>query len=68
MFGILGLFVGLFAVALSIAVFIFWILMLIDAIKNPALDGTQRVIWVLVIFFLHALGALIYYLVARSKR
>ena len=47
--------------------FIFWVWMLIDAIKNPNLDGTQRVIWVLVIFFLPCLGSIIYYVAGRSK-
>jgi hypothetical protein len=47
--------------------FIFWVWMLIDAIKNPRLDGTQRVIWVLVIFFLPCLGSIIYYFAGRGK-
>ncbi len=52
---------------LGLLTFIFWIWMLIDAIKNPRLDGTQRVIWVLVIFFLPCVGSLIYYFAGRSK-
>ena len=46
--------------------FIFWVWMLIDAIKNPRLDGSQRVIWVLVVFFIPCLGSLIYYFVGRK--
>jgi len=46
---------------------IFQIWMLIDAIKNPRLDGTQRVIWVLVILLLPCLGSIIYYFAGRSK-
>jgi len=57
--GVLG---GLF----GLLTFIFWLWMLIDAIKNPRLDGTQRVIWVLVIFFLPCVGSLIYYFAGRS--
>jgi hypothetical protein len=53
---------------IGLVVFIFWIWMLIDAIQNPRLTGGQRVAWVLVIFFLNFLGALIYCLVGRSRR
>ena len=44
--------------------FVIW--MLIDAITNAALDGTMKIIWVLVILFLHLIGALIYFFVARG--
>lgn len=46
---------------------IFQIWMLIDAIQNPRLQGSQRVVWVLVIIFLPCLGPLIYFIVGRSK-
>ena len=52
---------------IGLLTFIFWVWMLIDAIKNPRLDGTQRVIWVLVIFFLPCLGSIIYYFAGRGK-
>ena len=64
---IVGILFGLFAVLAGLLLCVFWIWMLIDAIKNDSLDGTERVVWVLVILFLHALGALIYYLVGRKK-
>ena len=46
---------------------VFWIWMLVDCIKNPRLTGNERVIWALVILFLHGIGALIYLLVGRNK-
>jgi hypothetical protein len=46
---------------------IFWIKMLIDCIKNPALRDTQKIVWVLIILFLHLIGALLYYILARTK-
>jgi len=46
---------------------IFWIRMLIDCVKNPALSDTQKIIWVLIILFSHLLGALIYYFVGRGR-
>jgi len=64
--GIIGLLFLLCVLAFGVLAFVFWIWMLIDAIKNPRLDGTQRIVWVLVIVFLHALGALIYFLAGRS--
>ena len=65
-----GFFVGIPLVFLIILALgsIFWLWMLVDAITNPALDGTEKIIWVLVVLFGHLLGALIYFLVARSRR
>ena len=60
---ITSLFLSLF----SLLAFVFWLWMLINAIKNPSLSGTERVIWVLVIIFLPFLGSLIYFFAARSK-
>ena len=58
-FGIIGLI--LFALAS-----IFWLWMLVDAITNTALNGTEKIIWVLVVLFLHLVGALLYFFVARG--
>jgi len=45
---------------------IFWIWMLIDVLTKE--HGQDRLIWVLVVIFLGPLGALVYYIVRRSKR
>ena len=66
--GVLGLLLALLMGAIAIAAFIFWIWMLIDAIGSKRLTGTEKIVWVLVIIFLHFLGALIYYLVGRGRR
>jgi len=58
---------SIFTILLGALEVIFQIWMLIDAIKNPRLDGTQRVIWVLVILLLPCLGSIIYYFAGRSK-
>lgn len=65
-----GVFFGLGTTALIIALIasVFWIWMLIDALTNTALDPTMKVVWALVIFFLHILGALVYFFVARKPR
>ena len=62
-FLVTGAFGGLF----GLPTLIFWIWMLIDAIKNPRLDGTQRLIWVLVIILIPCLGSLIYFFAGRGK-
>jgi hypothetical protein len=64
--GAIALLAWLFCLAIGIAIFVFWIWMLIDCIKNNALGSTEKIVWVLVIIFLHALGALIYLLVGRK--
>lgn len=43
-----------------------WIWALVDAIQNPALDNTMRLVWILVIVFTQLIGAIIYLLVGRS--
>ena len=59
---------GAFALILAIVLGIFWIWMLIDALTNPAFDGTMRLVWACVIFFLPFLGALAYLFVGRRPR
>jgi hypothetical protein len=65
-----GIFAGLGAVALIIAALtsLFWIWMIIDCATNQRISGNEKVVWLLVIFFLHFLGALIYFFVGRSGR
>lgn len=65
--GIVGLALILFLACVALFLFVFWIWMLIDAIKNPGLSGTERVVWVLVIVFLHLLGAIIYFFAGRRR-
>ena len=62
-FGFFGLFAGLIGILLTI----FWIWMLVDCLTNASINGTEKVVWVLVIVFTHFLGALIYYFVGRGS-
>jgi hypothetical protein len=57
--GGLVLLVGLVAFAL-------WLWALVDAIRNPALDSTMRIVWVVVIVVTQFLGALLY-LIMRPR-
>ncbi|QKK09776.1 MAG: hypothetical protein HND58_17475 [Planctomycetota bacterium] len=60
-----GSFLILPLVLLSIAAMVFWLWALIDAITNPRLDSSMRLIWVLVIIFLSWLGAILYCAIGR---
>jgi hypothetical protein len=67
-----GLFIGLGAFILVIWILvivatIFLIWMLIDALVNEPTTN-DKILWFLVIFFLHIVGALIYFLVRRRGR
>jgi sterol desaturase/sphingolipid hydroxylase (fatty acid hydroxylase superfamily) len=66
LFAVGGIVLVIFLV-LAIATSIFWIWMLIDALTNEP-TTEQKLLWFLVIFFLHFLGALIYFFVRRSSR
>ena len=46
---------------------LFWLWMLIDALMNEPTTN-EKILWFLVIFFLHLLGALIYFVVRKRGR
>lgn len=58
---------GLVGVALVVLAFAFWIWMIVDCASNPMLAGSDKIVWLLVIIFLHFVGALIYYLVGKRR-
>lgn len=53
---------------IPVAITIFWIWMLIDCITNKKLRGGSKVLWLLVIFFTHIFGALIYFFMECKQR
>ena len=55
----------LFCVVLGLATTVFWIVALVDAIRRQFDSDTTKIIWVCVIFFLHFLGAIIYWFGGR---
>jgi hypothetical protein len=65
--GIVALFSGVVGLIIAALVFIFWLWMLIDCIKNEK-DGTQRIIWALVVFFFPCVGSLVYLLARKMQR
>ena len=66
-FSIVGIFAFLVLSVIVLAAFPFWIWMLIHAITNKGLNDTEKLIWVLVVLFLHFIGALIYFFVGRPR-
>lgn len=68
--GGLILLVMFFAVFLPfiLAVFIFWIWMLISAVQNKGLTEGEKIAWVLILVFVHFLGAILYFFVGHPKR
>ena len=69
MYAILGIKLGfgLFLLPFVIFAFVFWLWMLVHAITNSGVGDGEKIAWVLVILFLHFLGALIYFIVGRPK-
>lgn len=68
LFGILAviLFVLLIA-ALVIFTIAFWICMIIDCVKREFRQPNEKIVWILVLIFLHFLGALIYWGVVKKS-
>lgn len=52
----------------GIALFVFWIWMLISCIRNDQISANERLIWVIVIVFLNIIGAVLYYFLGRGKK
>ena len=60
------IFLIIFAAVLVILISIFWIYMLIDCLKRDFKKDVEKIAWVLVLIFLHILGAMIYYFVVKA--
>jgi len=65
---ILMLLAVLFVLPLALALFAFWVWMLISAVQNKGLTDGEKIAWVLVIVLLHLMGAIIYFFVGHPKR
>ena len=52
---------------IALAMFAFWIWMLIHAAQNKGLSDSERIAWVLIIALVHFIGALIYFFVGKPK-
>ena len=56
------------AVLLGLALFAFWIWMLVDCATRETDEGNTKLVWLLVVIFVGWLGALIYFLARRPER
>ncbi len=63
-----GIVLLLFIMIILLLTSIFWIWMLVDCATNPRLQGTEKIVWILIVLFAHVLGAIIYFFVARQKK
>jgi hypothetical protein len=53
-------------VVLALAATVFWIWMLIDALTTIR-DTNEKILWFLVIFFGHFLGAVLYFFIRKGR-
>jgi hypothetical protein len=51
----------------AILCLILWIWALVDCLQNSSLQGTEKLIWVIVIIFVPFLGSILYLLIGRKK-
>ncbi len=57
----------LFVLLLLVLPTVFWIVELVDAARRQFPDQTIKVVWLVVIFFTHFIGAAIYYFVGKKQ-
>ncbi|MBI2451978.1 PLDc_N domain-containing protein [Candidatus Pacearchaeota archaeon] len=48
-----------------IALFAFWIWMIVDCAQRDFRDDTEKIVWILVIVLLSILGALVYFIAVK---
>ncbi len=68
MFGIIEIIALLVLLPLCLLGTIFWIWMLVDCATKESNQGSDKVVWILIIIFTHFIGALIYFFVRRLRR
>jgi len=67
--GLIGgmIFLVLLIIALAIAGFAFWIWMIIDCAKRDFKQDNEKVVWIIVVVILGAIGAAIYYFAVKLQ-
>jgi|GEM_PF-936541 len=53
---------------LAFAYFVFWVWSLVSVLSNKRLDGTNKILWFLVIVVLPVLGPILYYFLGYKKK
>ena len=54
-------------IIIGILFFVFWIIILIDAVTRKFKEDSEKIVWVIVIIFASFIGALIYYFIVYRK-
>lgn len=57
----------IFGGLLGVLFLAFWVWMLVDCLKRNFKGKNEKIVWVLVIIFAKVLGALIYFVLIKSK-
>lgn len=45
---------------------VFWIIALVHMLTNRALQGTDKIVWLLIVLFLNAIGGVLYFWIAPN--
>ena len=59
---------GTLGMVMMTASFIFWGWALIDILKSDFKDSINKLIWLLVVFFLYVFGALLYVFIGKKQK
>jgi len=65
--GIAVLLFFLFCILIAIASTVFWIVEIIDVVRRDFIEPNNKIIWLLVIIFLHFFGAILYYFIGKQQ-
>lgn len=57
-----------FAMLIGLSVTIVWVLALIEIVRSEFLDKDERLIWLLLVILLPAIGTILYLMIGRKKR
>lgn len=58
----------LIILGVPIAIFIVWVYSLVDILRSEFNDGSTKILWFLVVFFLSLVGVILYFIIGRSQR
>jgi hypothetical protein len=51
----------------GLAATVFWIVEIIDVLRREFTDTAMKIVWLLVVLFLHVFGALLYYFIGKPQ-
>lgn len=67
MFGFLFGF-GFLSFILWVVYIILWVGVLIDILKSDFRGGSDKIVWLLVVFFLPLIGLILYFVIGKSQK